>query len=179
MTDTVSLGADAGAWREIDDGWELRFERRLRHSPERVWAALTTPNGLRGWLAAAEIEPRDGGAMILTFEQPEVEEFPCTEAARRQENEVITWRPHILFEHSFGHPDSVVSWRLMPDGDGTHLTLTHRIPAAWGEDVSLTLSGWHHHMEGLDDAIAGRRHAWSWPRWRALRQAYARPKVSA
>ena len=46
MTDTlVRLGADQGRWREIEGGWELRFERRLRHSPERVWAALTTPGG--------------------------------------------------------------------------------------------------------------------------------------
>ena len=47
MSDTlVRLDADQGRWREIEGGWELRFERRLRHAPDRVWAALTTPEGL-------------------------------------------------------------------------------------------------------------------------------------
>ena len=173
MTDGHTLGADSGTWRETDGGWELLFERRLRHSPERVWAALTTPEGLRGWLAAAEIEPRAGGSMVLTFEQPETEDFPCRDDVRRQANEILTWRPPELFEHSFGHPDSVVSWRLRPDGDGTYLTLTHRVPSEWEADLSRTLSGWHHHMEGLDDAARGVRHGWDWPRWRGLRDAYA------
>ena len=88
MTDTcaspVRLGSDAGSVRKIESGWELRFERRLRHAPGRVWAALTTPEGLRGWLAAAEIEPRAGGSMVLTFEQPETEDFPCRDDVRRQ-----------------------------------------------------------------------------------------------
>jgi len=28
-------------------------------------------------------------------------------------------------------------------------------------------------MEGLDDAVRGVRHPWSWDRWFALRDAYA------
>ena len=56
MTETltsVQLDADAGTCRRIEGGWELRFERRLRHSPERVWKALTTGDGLACWLAEA------------------------------------------------------------------------------------------------------------------------------
>ena len=49
MTDAMDmdarLGAGAGTWRRLDSGWELHFERRLRHSPERVWKALTTVEG--------------------------------------------------------------------------------------------------------------------------------------
>lgn len=174
MTDTlVKLGADQGRWREIDGGWELRFERRLRHAPERVWAALTTPDGLKCWLAEAEIEPHPGGRMDLNFIQPETPDFPCREDVRRQFNEVLVWRPFTRFDHTFGHADSVVSWRLEPDGGGTHLTLIHRVPQSWESDLSRTLSGWHHHMEGLEDAVRGMAHPWSWPRWTALRDAYA------
>ena len=32
---------------------ELRFERRLRHPIERVWAALTDPRELAAWFPAA------------------------------------------------------------------------------------------------------------------------------
>lgn len=174
MTDApVTLGADQGRWRRIDGGWELRFERRLRHAPQRVWAALTTPEGLRCWLAEADIEGVPGGRMDLRFTQPATENFPATEECRAQANEVLVWRPFTQFDHTFGHEDSIVSWRLEPDGDGTFLTLIHRVPQSWECDLSRTLSGWHHHMEGLDDAVRGVPHPWSWPRWTALRDAYA------
>jgi uncharacterized protein YndB with AHSA1/START domain len=173
MTETMDRIAETGTWRRIEGGWELRFERRLRHSPERVWKALTTPDGLRCWLAEAVIEPVPGGRMDLNFRQPATDDFPDTPDCRRQSNEVLVHRPYTCFEHTFGHPESVVSWRLVSDGDGTHLTLIHRVPQAWECDLSRTLSGWHHHMEGLDDAARATPHSWSWPRWTALRDAYA------
>ena len=59
MTETMDRIADGGTWRRIDGGWELRFESRLRHSPQRVWNALTKPEGLACWLAEAVIEPAE------------------------------------------------------------------------------------------------------------------------
>ena len=123
MTDTLDthlLGADAGTLREIDGGWEIGFERRLRHSPERVWNALTTPEGLACWLAEAEIDATPGGKMELNFRQPDNDFMPDKPEVRRQSNEVLVARPFTRFEHTFGgNPESVVSWRLEPDGDGT------------------------------------------------------------
>lgn len=170
---------DQGVWRAIDGGWELRFERCLRHAPDRVWGALTTPQGLKCWLAEAVIEPRAGGRMDLNFRQPETPHFPDTRDCREQCNEVLVFDPPRRFDHTFGHEESIVSWRLAPDGDGTHLTLIHRVPQAWECDLSRTLSGWHHHMEGLDDAAGGRAYPWSWPRWTALRDSYAQAIDSA
>ena len=177
MTDTmdpVRLDAGAGACRRIEGGWEIRFERRLRHAPERVWKALTTGDGLACWLAEAEIDLRPGGAMELNFRQPDNDFMPDTPEKRRQSNEVLVVQPFSRFEHTFGsNPESVVSWRLAPDGDGTHLTLIHRVPESWTDMRRNVLGGWHHHMEGLDDAVRGVRHHWSWDRWFALRNAYA------
>ena len=176
MTDTLDtplLGADAGTLREIDGGWEIGFERRLRHSPERVWNALTTPEGLACWLAEAEIDATPGGKMELNFRQPDNDFMPDKPEVRRQSNEVLVARPFTRFEHTFGgNPESVVSWRLEPDGDGTHLILAHRVPSTWESARKNVLAGWQHHMEGLKDAIQGVRHPWSWDRWFALRDAY-------
>jgi uncharacterized protein YndB with AHSA1/START domain len=172
--ESVQLDADAGTCRRIEGGWELRFERRLRHSPERVWKALTTGDGLACWLAEADIDARPGGRMELNFRQPDHDFMPDVPEKRRQSNEVLVVRPFTRFEHTFGgNPESVVSWRLEPDGDGTLLTLVHRVPESRAGARSNVLSGWHHHMEGLDDAVHGVRHPWSWDRWFALRDAYA------
>lgn len=171
---SLIAGADRGVLTETEDGWELRFERRLRHAPERVWRALTTGEGLACWLAQAEIDLAPGGRMDLYFRQPDHEFMPDVPERRKQSNRVLTVRPHDLFEHTFGGDErSVVSWRLAPDGDGTHLTLVHRIPADWAGARQNVLSGWHHHMEGLDDACRLVAHGWDWDRWFALLDAYA------
>lgn len=169
MTDILHA-ADAGTWREIDGEYELRFERRLRHSPERVWAALTTPEGLTCWLADAIIELKPGGRMDMHWSQPDDPQFPI-EHDRDQANLVLRVDAPRLFEHTFDGTSRVL-WELHPDGDGTHLVLTHRM-AGTPKDLSMTLSGWHHHLDGLDDAVRGVKHGWSWARWRALDAAYA------
>lgn len=165
--------AAAGTLTRIHGGWELRFERRLRHAPERVWRALTTPEGLACWLAEAKIDAAPGGLMHLHFRQPDHEFMPDVPERRMQHNEVLVSEPFTRFEHTFGgHPASVVIWTLTPDGDGTHLSLVHRVPESWSDARTNVLSGWHHHMEGLDDACRLTRHAWDWDRWFALRDAY-------
>jgi uncharacterized protein YndB with AHSA1/START domain len=167
------LGPDQGRWRQVEGGWELRFERRLRHAPERVWRALTTPEGLACWLAEADIQATPGGRMDLHFRQPDHPLSPDIPERRRQSNQVLTAEPFTRFEHTFGGESAaIVSWRLAPDGDGTHLTLVHRVPDAWAASRSKVLAGWHAHMEGLDDAVQGVRHPWDWDHWIALRDAY-------
>ncbi len=53
----------------LDDGEHatLTFERVYRHSPEHVWDAIATPEGLREWLMCthALIEGRVGGRIEL------------------------------------------------------------------------------------------------------------------
>jgi uncharacterized protein YndB with AHSA1/START domain len=38
-----------GALLKVDGDWEIRFERRLRHRPEQVWAAITGPGAMSRW----------------------------------------------------------------------------------------------------------------------------------
>jgi uncharacterized protein YndB with AHSA1/START domain len=51
-------------------GFPDRIERSidLAHPPAKVWAALTTPEGLSAWFGdKATIDPRPGGAAQMTF----------------------------------------------------------------------------------------------------------------
>jgi uncharacterized protein YndB with AHSA1/START domain len=46
----------------------LRFERRLRHAPAKVWRAVTDPTELKHWFpAAVDAELRPGAPMRFTF----------------------------------------------------------------------------------------------------------------
>ncbi|MFC7257827.1 SRPBCC domain-containing protein [Streptomyces lutosisoli] len=57
---------EAGTTETRGDTHTLHYLLRLPQPVEKVWAALATPEGLRGWLAVAEVfEPRLGGAVTL------------------------------------------------------------------------------------------------------------------
>ena len=43
----------------------IGFERRLRHPVDAVWAALTDPEQLSGWLGQGTVEPREGGNVSI------------------------------------------------------------------------------------------------------------------
>jgi Activator of Hsp90 ATPase homolog 1-like protein len=44
------------------DKWVLRYERVLRHAPEKVWAALTESEHLRHWMPCDIVGERGEGA---------------------------------------------------------------------------------------------------------------------
>ena len=62
-------------------GFPDRIERtlELRHSPERVWAALTTAEGLGTWFGnRAEVDLRVGGTNTVVMRGPDGNEFPSS-----------------------------------------------------------------------------------------------------
>ena len=71
----------------------LTFERRYPHSIEHVWSAITTPEGLRGWLLASEamVEGRVGGRM----------EMVSGPAGYRSTGSVLAWEPPRVFEYEW------------------------------------------------------------------------------
>ncbi len=143
----------------------LRFERRLKQAPAKVWAAITVPARIEAWLYAKdiEIEPRVGGRYHLHF----------TNSDHEMENVVTRWEPETVFEHSFGAPDSLVCWTVEPDGDGTRLTLTHRIAEADQTMTLRTLAGWHDVLAQMNAGLAGRDRDWDVKVWEGFQTRYA------
>ena len=45
----------------------LRFERRLQHPIQRVWAAITEPDEIEAWWGRATVDLRPGGAMRIEW----------------------------------------------------------------------------------------------------------------
>ena len=88
---------------------------------ERVWAALTTPASIRGWMGDDESVLVDlkvggqyrffGGETTGTFTRIEAPNF--LEYTWRQ----MEWQPDWT--------DSQVRWELQPSGNGTQIQLSH------------------------------------------------------
>jgi uncharacterized protein YndB with AHSA1/START domain len=141
---------------------EVVFERRFRAPRERVWRALTDPGELAAWLAPAQIDFREGGSVVLEFDDG-IERGTITEL-REPEVFAYTWNE--------GKTDSLVRFELEPDGGGTRLTLRHTFE---GEvDLPSYGAGWHHHLELLTAQVAGAPITWNWNRFRELKSEYER-----
>ena len=167
---TTTNAAD-GTVEHRDGRTILRYERRLAHPMRQVWAAITEPARLREWLADADVDLREGGAVKLRWLNTDDEGNHAVMDAT-----VTALHPPRVLEIS-GEPHGALRFEIAPDGDGTRLVFTVSRPSDDAMDV--VLPGWHIHLEHLDAALDGRPVDWSrWdrdhrPRWQALHDAYA------
>jgi uncharacterized protein YndB with AHSA1/START domain len=133
-----ATGADI---KKDGDNWTLVLVRELRHSPAKVWDALTDPEQLREWAPfdADRNLGTVGTATLSTVGAPQVSESRITRADR----------PRTL-EYSWGAQD--IRWELEPQGTGTRLTLWHNIDRRY---ISMGAAGWHICFDVLDRLLAG------------------------
>jgi uncharacterized protein YndB with AHSA1/START domain len=165
----------------------LRYERHLRHPVERVWAALTEPEQLATWLAAAdELELVEGGRIALRWlNAPEEGEWDAYEIELDEEHNaemvgrgtITRLDPPRLIEYetdAFG----LMRWELRAAEGGCVLTFVNTVELPqrfWHQ----TLAGWHIHLDHLEEALAGRPVEWStWTAdhmdaWTRIRDRYA------
>lgn len=132
----------------------VRFSRHFPVPPEEVWAAITEPARLGGWLAPATVELRVGGAVELRFEPDD----PGQTVTGR----ILACSAPTLLEYEWHWPGenrSVVRFDLSAEGaDGTLLLLTHRLlpgPAAAGY-----AAGWHAYLDLLPSVFGDPRPEW-------------------
>jgi uncharacterized protein YndB with AHSA1/START domain len=120
------------------DKWTLILVRELRHSPERVWQALTDPAQLREW-APFVVDGNlgtVGGTVKLTWVgNPMPIETRVTRADA----------PEVL---EYGD----IRWELEAFGGGTRLTLWHNIDRRF---ISWGAAGWHIAFDVLDRLLSG------------------------
>jgi len=136
----------AGGARVQKDGEKrtLILVRELRHSPEKVWQALTDPAHLREWApfdADASLATVGATVKLITVGAP---------ALRVSETRVTRADPPKVLEYNWGGFD--MRWELEALGGGTRLTLWHNIDPrfiAWGA------AGWHICFDVLDHLLSG------------------------
>ena len=173
MTPDTRTTHPADGTLETRDGRHvLRYERRLAHPVDRVWAALTQPSELRGWLAHADLELVAGGRVQLRWLNTD------DQGNSAVANGTITaLDPPCLLELDTD-PHGLLRWELREADGGTALTFIVSV-AAPSDAVDLARAGWHIHLEHLADALDGRPVDWpAWsaehrPRWEEVHQRYA------
>ena len=119
-------------------GFPDRIERTLEiaHPPDKVWAALTTAEGLGTWFGnEATIDLRPGGAARMSFTGGYIAEM---RVERVEEPTVFAYTWHI-----FGLPEddprrTYVEFTLEPAGAGTRLTVVESGFAQLPDDAHHT-----------------------------------------
>jgi uncharacterized protein YndB with AHSA1/START domain len=142
-------GLTADGVLETRDGKQVvRFRRHLAHPIERVWAALTDPAELIGWLGDAEVELVAGGRFVVRW-------LNTDERGNRAvyRGSITRLDPPRRLEVS-GDIHGVLRWELRPDAGGTLLTFSSTL-ALPEEYRTKVLAGWHYHLDSLADALAG------------------------
>ncbi len=139
MTDREQYepGPASGAQvRKDGEKWTLILVRELRHSPEKVWQALTDPAQLREW-APFEADGSLGavGTVHLTW------------VGTPTPLETKVTRADALKVLEYGD----LRWELEPLGSGTRLTLWHNIDRRF---ISWGAASWHICFDVLDRLLA-------------------------
>lgn len=127
----------------------LRFERRLRHSPAKVWRAVTDPAELVHWFpAAVETELRPGAPMRFTFP----DEAPVD---GEWDGEVLEVDEPKVF--MFRWDTDVIRIELVPDGDGCLLVFTQTIGGGRTGFLAAgrNAAGWDACLDGLAARLDG------------------------
>jgi uncharacterized protein YndB with AHSA1/START domain len=124
--------------RKEGEKWTLILVRELRHSPEKVWQALTDPAHLCEWAPFVT----DGSLGVVgTVNLTWVGRPTPLETKVKQAD-----APRLL---EYGD----MRWELEASGSGTRLTLWHNIDRrfiAWGA------AGWHISFDVLERFLAGK-----------------------
>ena len=138
----------------------LTLKRRIKASPEKVYAAWTDPQKLIQWFRTSRIVPsslraemdlRVGGRYRFSFKHHDGEYFEVGGVYREvvpNERLVFTWAWHSTPER-----ESLVSVTFKPDGAGTLLTVHHaQLPDQAARDGHER--GWLGALDKLEACLA-------------------------
>ncbi len=144
--------------------WTLILVRELRHSPEKVWQALTDPAHLREWApfdADGDLGTAGSTVKLTWVGSP----TPVETTVRRAD------APNVL-----EYDD--IRWELEARDGATRLRLWHNIDRHF---ISWGAAGWHICFDSLDQLLAGHSigrivgpDAMKFDGWQRLRAEYAK-----
>jgi uncharacterized protein YndB with AHSA1/START domain len=129
----------------------IEVQHLYSQSASAVWKALTDPELIALWWAPGDVRPVVGHRFELDMGKWGMQ--PC---------EVVEVQPERLLKYRFsvGRLDTVISWRLTPEGSGTRLTLIHEgfnLDTPMGREALEGMKpGWPRVLANLDAALRRR-----------------------
>jgi uncharacterized protein YndB with AHSA1/START domain len=143
--DHYAPGPACGAQvRKDGDKWTLILVRELRHSPEKVWQALTDPAHLREWA------PFEADGSLATVGATVKLTTVAAPTLRVTETRVTRAIAPELLEYKWGDFD--MRWQLEASGGVTRLTLWTNIGHRF---IAMGAAGWHICFDVLDHLLCG------------------------
>jgi uncharacterized protein YndB with AHSA1/START domain len=136
--DQYTPGPACAEVRKGGEKWTLILVRELRHSPEKVWQALTDPAHLREW---APFEADGSMGTVGTTVQ-----LTWVGAPKPLATTVTRADAPRLLEYND------IRWELEELGGGTRLTLWATINRRF---ISMGAAGWHISLDTLDHLLSG------------------------
>lgn len=128
----------------------IQLDHLYAHPPSAVWKALTDPALHARWWAAGDVRPIVGHRFEL--DMGPWGKQPC---------EVLEVEPERLLKYRFatGTLDTIITWRLVPEGSGTRLSLTHEgfnLDTPMGRKALEGMKpGWPQLLTRLESVLAG------------------------
>jgi len=136
--DQYKPGPASGAEvRKHGEKWVLILVRELRHSPEKVWQALTDPAHLREW-APFDVDGSLGTVGTVNLTWVGTQQALETTVTRADAPKVLEYND--------------IRWELEAFGGGTRLTLWHNIDRRF---IPMGTAGWHIAFDVLDRLLSG------------------------
>jgi len=169
--------ATPDAYGVLTEPATLTIQRMLPGPIERVWAYLTDGDLRRQWLAAGDMEMREGSGFELVWRNDELNDPPGARPEgfpeeHRMQSRIVELDPPRKLVIAWGNSGDV-SFELEPRGDRVLLTLIHRrLPDR--PTLLKVAAGWHTHLDTLVTRMAGKTPTSFWDEWSRLHQDYDR-----
>jgi uncharacterized protein YndB with AHSA1/START domain len=131
-----------GAMRRVGDLYKQRFERLIPRPIDAVWAALTVPERLAGWLGGpADLDLRVGGRYFVRFSGA-----PNDDGVY---GVITAIEPPRLLAYDWNDTggDTNLSWELTSETEGCRLEFTQTGLTAWWFIGGF--AGWHSFLDDL------------------------------
>lgn len=145
--------------QKAEYGYIARFERRLKHSVEKVWSALTENEKLAIWFSELRVdELREGGVIKFDMKNDTFVDIM-----------IIELHMYSVLEYMWG--EDSVRFELYPDPEGCLLLLNEKINKITNH-TSKDLAGWHVCLDVMNALLDGRTIKFRQEEWEKWHEKY-------
>jgi uncharacterized protein YndB with AHSA1/START domain len=143
----------------VENGHIARFERRLKHSVEKVWSSLTENEELSKWFSELRIDDlREGGIIKFDMQDGSLEEM-----------KILELKINSVLEYTWG--EDIVRFELYPEAGGCRLVLIEKIKTITNH-TPKDLAGWHVCLDVINALLDGRTIEFREEEWKKWYEEY-------